>query len=296
MSSLGKTICRICGKQCFSGIYLTDDSVCHEGCHDRLRNVTTRLEADVAAAEKEYEKSDSLLFRLFFPFTSKNKSGRGYNRYIAQVTARIRQLKDRLESKTQLLKGLYDYWPNYPPDWEERKDRIHERRNNVCEYCKSEWWGLHVHHIIPISDGGSHLPDNLMLLCEDCHASAHGGFDRSKRVNVKFDPNRRPKNPRRLLPVKPVSKGGRHTGARGRNPKSLIEKAINSRSYIHFSYTRKDGAKSVRSVMPENFLSIEGSQCVSGYCHLRHAKRTFKIGRMQNLRIVQQPGDCRDLN
>nr|WP_267164454.1 HNH endonuclease [Halovenus salina] len=32
---------------------------------------------------------------------------------------------------------------------------------------------LHCHHIVPISDGGSHKKSNLKTLCKDCHDAIH---------------------------------------------------------------------------------------------------------------------------
>jgi 5-methylcytosine-specific restriction protein A len=44
----------------------------------------------------------------------------------------------------------------------------------LCEQCLKD--GKHtpveeVHHILPLSKGGTHAPDNLMSLCSLCHAS-----------------------------------------------------------------------------------------------------------------------------
>lgn len=30
-----------------------------------------------------------------------------------------------------------------------------------------------VHHIIPLSQGGTHAPENLMSLCRSCHNKMH---------------------------------------------------------------------------------------------------------------------------
>jgi 5-methylcytosine-specific restriction endonuclease McrA len=37
---------------------------------------------------------------------------------------------------------------------------------------------MHVHHVTPVSRGGSNAPDNVVLLCPNCHAVAHW-FDRT---------------------------------------------------------------------------------------------------------------------
>jgi 5-methylcytosine-specific restriction protein A len=33
---------------------------------------------------------------------------------------------------------------------------------------------LTVHHVIPLSDGGTHHESNLVTLCLDCHKELHG--------------------------------------------------------------------------------------------------------------------------
>jgi len=40
-----------------------------------------------------------------------------------------------------------------------------------CSNCEGD--GVHLHHIVPKSRGGSDNPSNLVLLCLDCHSKAH---------------------------------------------------------------------------------------------------------------------------
>ena len=35
---------------------------------------------------------------------------------------------------------------------------------------------LHLHHIVPIANGGTNRSGNLSILCRDCHAKAHDGM------------------------------------------------------------------------------------------------------------------------
>ena len=46
----------------------------------------------------------------------------------------------------------------------------------VCERCLAEGRLTpveHVHHIKPLSEGGTHDADNLMSLCQSCHSRIH---------------------------------------------------------------------------------------------------------------------------
>jgi predicted ArsR family transcriptional regulator len=58
------------------------------------------------------------------------------------------------------------------------KDFIHLDRKNECELCNADGddpnVNLHIHHRQQQSDGGTHHPDNIILLCERCHDRHHG--------------------------------------------------------------------------------------------------------------------------
>ena len=52
----------------------------------------------------------------------------------------------------------------------------HDEAHPVCERCLAEGRITpveHVHHIIPLSEGGTHNEDNLMSLCKPCHSKVH---------------------------------------------------------------------------------------------------------------------------
>jgi len=61
--------------------------------------------------------------------------------------------------------------------FENIKSYIRNRDNYTCQICKKKIANIRneVHHIIPKSKGGSNRPDNLILLCQDCHKKVHTG-------------------------------------------------------------------------------------------------------------------------
>lgn len=63
---------------------------------------------------------------------------------------------------------------NYPGDWSDRREKVLERSGHVCNNCNRDDPPLEVHHIVPISQGGSHQLSNLVALCPRCHKAAHG--------------------------------------------------------------------------------------------------------------------------
>jgi len=61
--------------------------------------------------------------------------------------------------------------------FENIKSYIRSRDNYTCQICNKNVGNIRneVHHIIPKSKGGSNRPDNLILLCPDCHKKVHTG-------------------------------------------------------------------------------------------------------------------------
>ena len=53
-------------------------------------------------------------------------------------------------------------------EWKAVAKVIKKRDKYACQSCGSKL-GLTVHHILPRSDGGNDLPDNLITLCSYCH-------------------------------------------------------------------------------------------------------------------------------
>lgn len=53
------------------------------------------------------------------------------------------------------------------------RKRIIKLRGNKCEKCGYKGYIEH-HHIVRIIDGGTNQNENILLLCEKCHAEAHG--------------------------------------------------------------------------------------------------------------------------
>ncbi|MEK7324714.1 MAG: HNH endonuclease [Chloroflexota bacterium] len=63
-------------------------------------------------------------------------------------------------------------FPKYPLDWSERSRAAKRRDGYRCVECGRNT-GLHAHHIVPLSKGGSNDLSNLKTLCGDCHAKNH---------------------------------------------------------------------------------------------------------------------------
>lgn len=60
----------------------------------------------------------------------------------------------------------------YGRDWKRIRDR-HIKLNPLCEKCRERGEltpAEEVHHILPLSKGGTHDRNNLMSLCKSCHS------------------------------------------------------------------------------------------------------------------------------
>jgi len=63
----------------------------------------------------------------------------------------------------------------YGRAWKKIRDR-YAREHPLCEMCKEDGRLTsidEVHHILPISQGGTHDRSNLMSLCKSCHNKIH---------------------------------------------------------------------------------------------------------------------------
>jgi hypothetical protein len=86
--------------------------------------------------------------------------------------------------KTDKISKKHKYWlkdseeknidaKGYPEDWNFRRNEIYYRYKGICQDCGIKVRRFHIHHTVPISQGGKHNLDNLILLCEDCHIKVH---------------------------------------------------------------------------------------------------------------------------
>lgn len=86
---------------------------------------------------------------------------------------------------TRVVEPLLRRWRGYPSDWERRRMFTFERASGRCERCGipagrialvDRTWrvtGAHVHHVQPLSRGGTHALANLSLRCVECYRAEH---------------------------------------------------------------------------------------------------------------------------
>lgn len=83
--------------------------------------------------------------------------------------------KKVMDKQYQRYKRPADSNKNYGRGWKRIRDR-YAKAHPLCERCLKAGRISpveEVHHIIPLSQGGTHRNDNLMSLCQSCHTRIH---------------------------------------------------------------------------------------------------------------------------
>ena len=60
-----------------------------------------------------------------------------------------------------------------PKSWPEISSQVRNADGHRCAMCGKVFGTLHVHHIIPLCQNGTNHPNNLIVLCPDCHQKQH---------------------------------------------------------------------------------------------------------------------------
>ena len=188
-----------------------------------------------------------------------------------QCLLRVQKQAEDLSSKAGImakaeLTVIYDHFLSYPPDFEERKVKVAARDGERCSKCGSGGV-LHLHHIQPLSKGGTNKLENLMLLCERCHSQAHG---------------------RREFPETFENKGTAYA-----KRVDALRQAIREGRRVTFGYKKpKDKGYKKRTVKPAELFTLDHERdsgatfCVRGFCKTRQEDRTFSIKRMRGLKVL----------
>ncbi len=76
-----------------------------------------------------------------------------------------------LTKRDQAVLKIFNHWPGYPPFWKYLRAVVIAKDNSRCQVtgCPSRL-ELHVHHMQPVAQGGTHAPSNLVSLCDFHHA------------------------------------------------------------------------------------------------------------------------------
>ena len=65
--------------------------------------------------------------------------------------------------------------------------------------------------------------------------------------------------------------------------REYIDKAINSENKVTIKYVKFDGSLSTRTISELEYSDEFGDDYISAFCHMRQARRTFKIARIREI-------------
>lgn len=256
--------CIICNSRCHENNLLTNGNVYHSKCYEDLlekeKNCNEKIrdfQNRIFLIEQNEKKLFTKIKAYFFGISDLSKTKLNEKNELQQLVGNFHK---ELSSITVHLKSLYDYWFERPPDWEERRQQFLEHKP-FCEKCFSDYYDniiLQIHHKLPISKGGSHKVDNLIVLCKNCHQSKHPyNINSISKNNVNYF----------------------------KQNLKILNDAVENGRIVSFHYRKREGEKSSRDIKPQGFTLVGKTLCVCGYCYLRHDKRTFAVKRISQLKI-----------
>ncbi len=263
--------CPLCQSPSVNGVPLSNGSIIHRDCFDRISNQIESTKITIKSLRTQIYDAESKLQEIgsFINIIGRLLVGGTKPEFIRSQIHDLKTHLEKSESEITLAlsraEPLFDLMLDYPPDWNQRVEKVKER-DRCCTSCGSHR-ALQVHHMTPLSKGGSNKLSNLILLCESCHKKEHGGRD------------------------------FKYTGAPGNLAISdrveVIQKAISLGRDIEFQYRKPDESSFHKRKMKPSALSnyehttTDGiTLCVEGYCYKRRSNRVFALKRMKGLKQV----------
>ena len=266
--------CIFCNTLAIHGIVLSNGNIIHDSCYKNANSELNELYSKLNFEKNELLncQKESGIINAIIRFI--NREHRKYNPLydIQRINNNIKIINNRINLITSQIEYVHDYMLQYPPDWKQRCNMLKEKIGNyyygICSKCGTSK-NLHVHHNIPLSQGGSNKIENLILLCDKCHLKYH---NREKFSNKKFV----------RLSIQ--------------NKIEIINNAIYNNKYIEFYYKKKDDQEYMKRIIKPYYFknvphihSSESTLCIKGLCFIRNADRTFALKRMKNINIINKP-------
>ena len=128
-------------------------------------NRKRRLDPEYIEKERKFGREYKRKLRLDPEYVCKEKEYYGNWRHTTSGKASIK-------TRSHKIKAIRLGRP-YSPNLHTEYIHIKERLNNRCAYCAS-YLTLeleHIEHIVPLSAGGTHTPDNIVCSCARCNLS-----------------------------------------------------------------------------------------------------------------------------
>lgn len=112
---------------------------------------------------------------------------------ISKIVLEVSRFDTHLMKNPSLVLEKVKHWgyqKGFDYGWSSRREAILNRDGYACQICGKKHTRLEVHHIIFRSQSGTDDENNLITLCEDCHAGIHSGKivlnKKPKKMNFKY--------------------------------------------------------------------------------------------------------------
>lgn len=165
------------------------------------------------------------------------------------------------------------------PPWSQVRQIAFEVLGRSCASCGAGY-DLQVHHVRPVSQGGTNSLENLQVLCRSCHNKIHGqssgsgeayGFEQDFVDMDDADESEK------------YDQHGRFPGRRTQKAIRIME-AIDAGQNIRFDYKKWEATEQEsRRVIPIRIYVRDQRQYLVAYCLDRRAERNFRLARMKNI-------------
>jgi hypothetical protein len=144
--------------------------------YETTRHYAREAEKDLRKRLQKYPDDIPALRKLGQAIALHQESDRVRSERLAAIDARIAEAEMRRQMKVappgKLTAPGAPQSP-YPDNWKQLSEAAKHRDGHKCADCGASGVELHVHHIVPLSKGGTNDLDNLATLCSMCHSMIH---------------------------------------------------------------------------------------------------------------------------
>ena len=187
-----------------------------------------------------------------------------HRRCVDMLAARLSKLRT-VQEAAKLFRGspnllcafrlINAYWPEDPPDWENRRETVFARAEGHCENCGRAESELAVHRVKQLSASGNHACDNLLCLCPPCA----GKLERHQKSGAPEE-----------WPSLYLAK------------LETIREAMAHERRLVFTYNMNE----TRAILPTEWAKRRGFWMIKGYCYLSRGDKLFNPRKMTDLKIL----------
>ena len=146
------------------------------GITDKIKHYAREAEKDLRKRLQKYPDDIPALRKLAEAVALHQDNDRVRSDRLAAIDARIAEAEMRRQMRVGSSRQLgVPGAPEspYPDNWKQLSEAVKHRDGHKCTDCGASGVELHVHHIVPLSKGGTNDLDNLATLCSMCHSMIH---------------------------------------------------------------------------------------------------------------------------